>query len=116
MASEGIIQLPPLDYSDETHPKTNFRKLPGESLCTNRQAYYYPGEPLWFKGYINYGNKAHQDSLSRVVYGIDCTREVIVSKALRIDSGLFVGELFDPGFVTWNVQAESVHPTIEELR
>ncbi|HBK87373.1 MAG: carboxypeptidase regulatory-like domain-containing protein [Cyclobacteriaceae bacterium] len=97
MASEGIIQLPPLDYSDETHPKTNFENYLEKVYVQTDKPYYYPGEPLWFKGYINYGNKAYRDSLSRVVYvELIAPGKIIVSKALRIDSGLFVGELLIP--------------------
>jgi hypothetical protein len=53
--------------------------------------YYYPGESIWFKGYINYKEPAWRDSLSRVIYVelISPEKKLIKSKTLKIDSGTF---------------------------
>lgn len=54
--------------------------------------YYYPGESIWFKGYINYAIPAWRDSLSSTVYVelIDRKRNaVVLSKTLAIRDGVF---------------------------
>lgn len=53
--------------------------------------YYYPGEPIWFKGYINYKEPAWRDSLSEVMYVelINPDKEIILIKTMKIDSGFF---------------------------
>lgn len=53
--------------------------------------YYYPGEPIWFKGYINYKEPAWRDSLSKVMYVelINPDKKITLTKILKIDSGFF---------------------------
>jgi len=60
--------------------------------------YYYPGEAMWFKGYINYKEPAWRDSLSKVVYVelINPKKEIALTKTLKIDSGLFNNEFILP--------------------
>ena len=56
--------------------------------------YYYPGEPLWFKAYINYADPILMDSLSKVV-NVDLIgphRKIIASKALWIADGTANGD------------------------
>jgi hypothetical protein len=97
MAPRGIIQLPPLDYADEGLPQTDYDKYLEKIYVQTDKPYYYPGEPLWFKGYVNYGDKAYRDSLSRVVYiELVAPGKILTAKVLRIDSGLFAGELLIP--------------------
>lgn len=57
--------------------------------------YYYAGEQLWFKGYINYMTQSFRDSLSRTVYVdfITPQRKILLTKTLLIDSGRFSGQL-----------------------
>jgi hypothetical protein len=60
--------------------------------------YYYPGEAIWFKGYINYKEPAWRDSLSKVVYVelINPKKEITLTKTLKIDSGLFNNDFILP--------------------
>jgi hypothetical protein len=60
--------------------------------------YYYPGEAMWFKGYINYKEPAWRDSLSKVVYVelINPKKEIALTKTLKIDSGLFNNDFILP--------------------
>lgn len=61
--------------------------------------YYYPGDTVWFKGYINYHWPAWRDSLSRTVYFelIDREKkEILVNKIIRVDSGFFKADFFLP--------------------
>ena len=55
--------------------------------------YYYPGETIWFKGYVKFDNPAI-DSLSGVVYAelIDPHDRVVLAKTLKIDSGSFYND------------------------
>lgn len=60
--------------------------------------YYYPGEPLWLKVYINYYEPALRDSLSKVLYldFISPEREIIQRKQLRIHNGFALGDFILP--------------------
>lgn len=66
--------------------------------------YYYPGEVIWFKGYVRYDFPELIDSLSRVVYvellGPD--KKILEVRTLPVDSGRLAGdialkELVNPG-------------------
>ena len=52
--------------------------------------YYYPGERIWFKAYMNYYFQPVRDSLSTVLHVelINPARQTIAEKTLRLDSGL----------------------------
>jgi hypothetical protein len=60
------------------------------------RSYFYPGETVWMKGYMNYATPILRDTLSGVVY-VDLIeinqRKKIVTKLLPIDSGTFSGEI-----------------------
>lgn len=64
---------------------------------TNK-SFYYPGEIIWFKGYMNYKIRGMADSLSRVLYVdlIDANKKVIQSKIMKIDSGRVSGHILLP--------------------
>ena len=102
-----VAQLLPLDYSpgtlleqlDEDELKTRMAELYEKIYIHTDKPYYYPGEIVWFKGYLNYASPLLRDSLSQTVYVelIDRTHEkILLSKTLKIDSGLFYGELLLP--------------------
>ena len=100
LSSDRVAHLLPLDY------------LPQESLLREKKEellpfleekiyvhtdkpYYYPGESIWFKGYVNYRAPSLRDSLSQTVYVELLERQkktIKQSKVLRIDSGLFHGD------------------------
>jgi hypothetical protein len=67
------------------------------------KSYYYPGETLWFKGYVNYSNPTMRDSLSRTVYAEFIhgpTNKVVLSKILHLDSGTFQSDFILPDTLT----------------
>lgn len=55
--------------------------------------YYYPGEKIWFKAYLNYRTPELLDSLSKVLYVelIDKNKKVTQTKLLYIDGGASEG-------------------------
>jgi len=58
-------------------------------LHTDKE-YYYPGETIWFKAYMNYRSPEIMDSLSRVLYVelIDSSGKIIQTKVLPIEDGM----------------------------
>ncbi len=60
--------------------------------------FFYPGEIIWFKGYMNYQSTSVADSLSTVLYVdlINAEHKIVQSKVLRIDSGRVMGNLILP--------------------
>ncbi|MEJ1238091.1 TonB-dependent receptor [Chryseolinea sp. T2] len=60
------------------------------------KTFYYSGEKLWFKAYMNYSSPAYQDTLSNVLYLdlVDTTNAVVTSRLLHIDTlGVSTGSL-----------------------
>ncbi|HEY0656414.1 MAG TPA: carboxypeptidase-like regulatory domain-containing protein [Chryseosolibacter sp.] len=66
-------------------------------LHTDRE-YYYPGDPIWLKGYMNYSDPQLADSMSRVAYVelIDTSKKVISRSIFPIEYGTFDGQLIVP--------------------
>jgi hypothetical protein len=71
--------------------------------------YYYPGEMMWLKGYLNYVEHDMRDSLSRVLYVelIDPKNRIVFTRILKIDSGMVWGNFVVP---------ESLHSGNYQLR
>lgn len=67
------------------------------ALVTDKP-YYYPGEIIWFKAFINYFDISRRDSLSRVVYVdlLNARSEVVKRQILSLDSGQLAGSLLLP--------------------
>jgi hypothetical protein len=60
--------------------------------------YYYKGELVWFKGYLNYVMPTLRDSLSKVLYVdvLNNDKNLIYSNKLLIEKGTVVGNLLMP--------------------
>ncbi len=60
--------------------------------------YYYPGEPLWFKAYINYYNRTWKDSLSDVLYVelLNVDQQIKLEHMHRIADGVSYGDFILP--------------------
>lgn len=60
--------------------------------------YYYPGETIWMKGYMNYSQPGLSDSLSKVLYVeiINDAKEIVQSKVLKIDGGWTASDFILP--------------------
>lgn len=57
--------------------------------------YYYPGEPLWFKAYVNYYQAEWRDSLSDVLHIelFDSNRKLLLQKMYKIENGMAHGDM-----------------------
>lgn len=99
-----VASLLPANYRpDEIIQQSAWRNLPIEKfnrlqekvfLHTNK-GYYYPGDIVWFKGYMKYSNPQLQDSLSRVLYVelINHEKIIVTQEQFRIDSGRIQGQI-----------------------
>ena len=104
MNAERVAHLLPLNYlPDEMlieEQKQDLLPFLEERIYVQTdKPYYYPGESIWFKGYVNYRAPSLRDSLSQTVYVELLERQkktIKQSKTLRIDSGLFHGDFLLP--------------------
>ncbi|MBA4053475.1 MAG: hypothetical protein C0490_02065, partial [Marivirga sp.] len=108
MSTSRVSQMLPLNYKpSEVIP---IKDADGDFLSqfqekiyvhTNK-SYYYAGEPIWFKGYINYSTKTWRDSLSQTVYTelISPEKEIVISKVLEIKDGSFHNDFILPNSLT----------------
>lgn len=101
MSDDRVASMLPLDYVPASTAAEKQQQvtlvLPSlyEQIYVHTdKPYYYAGEQLWFKGYLNYQTPSYRDSLSRTVYVdlINPESKIVLSKTIRIDSGRFSGE------------------------
>jgi len=96
MNSDRVAHMLPLNYLPATTVLK--RKEPDKKVVSRLQEkvylqtdkpYYYPGEIIWLKGYMNYAEPTLRDSLSRVLYVelINPQRKIVASKMLQILGG-----------------------------
>lgn len=78
---DQVVIKPTIEYFEKTYVHTD-------------KPYYYPGERIWFKVYMNYYFQPVRDSLSKVLHLelIDPSRKIIATKILPLDSGLTSGD------------------------
>lgn len=88
--AEKAIQLQNLDKTAENYQEKIY-------LHTDKP-YYYAGEQIFFKGYLNYGNPYLRNELSKVLHLelVDSARNLILDKNYKIQDGLVFGNLFLP--------------------
>ena len=99
--SERVAHLLPLDFlpAEQLFEEQTQNLLPflEEHIYIHTdKPYYYPGDSIWFKGYINYRSPSLRDSLSQTVYVelVNRAKQKILLQAIyHIDSGLFSGAL-----------------------
>jgi hypothetical protein len=97
MSFGRVAGMLPLDYkpmlvTDDAIDKINFSMYQEQIYVHTDKPYYYPGETIWFKGYVNYATPAWRDSLSRTVYVelVDReTKSIVMSKTLEITNSVF---------------------------
>lgn len=102
MNQPGLANQLPLDY----RPIKDIEGTYAEALryfyekvyVQTDKPYYYPGEPLWFKAYVNYYNRGWMDSLSTVMYVelLSAREEMRVQKTFRIERGMSHGDFILP--------------------
>ena len=88
----------PIDHDTPLSPETFLEQV----YVQLDKPYYYPGEVVWFKGYIKYGNPAARDSLSKVAYVelISPTRHLLQAKTVTIAEGGFHNDFQLPDSLT----------------
>jgi hypothetical protein len=104
ISSDRISKMLPIDYAppeignaeEVNQQKISF--LQEKIYIHTDKPYYYAGEPLWFKGYINYVSPEWRDSLSQTVYVelINPKKKIVSTKTLQIDSGFFHNDFILP--------------------
>jgi hypothetical protein len=103
MNQQRVSQLVPVDYhppvsADTLRSQDYIDFLQEKIYVQTDKPYYYPGETVWFKGYIRYRTPSLRDSLSTTVYAelIDSTKNVAVTKILEVIDGSFQNEFVLP--------------------
>jgi TonB-dependent Receptor Plug Domain len=106
MSTDRVARMLPIDYKPNLIPKiseeVSLSHFQENIYVHTDKPYYYPGEAIWFKGYINYATPLWRDSLSRTVYVelINPNDKLIKSKILKIDSGFFHNDFLLPDTLT----------------
>jgi len=96
-------------------------------LHTDKE-YYYPGETIWFKAYINYRSPEIMDSLSRVLYVelIGPDKNIISTQFIKIKNGMAnggftisnqssIGAYFIRSYTQWMLNYKSEGLFIKQL-
>ncbi len=79
-----------LSYSSQ---QVKLNRLTEKPYLHTDKSYYYPGEKIWFKAYMNYKSPELMDSLSQVLYVelIDSDKIIQQSKTLSLFGGSTAG-------------------------
>ncbi|MBY0433821.1 MAG: carboxypeptidase-like regulatory domain-containing protein, partial [Cyclobacteriaceae bacterium] len=111
MSTARIANMLPLDYEpgqtgilvpnappSRTLAALKWKRWYEQPYMHTDKPYYYPGEVIWYKGYMNYFIPEMMDSLSRTIH-IELLRPsgaIVDDHVLRIDSGMVWGEFILP--------------------
>ncbi|MCF0058545.1 carboxypeptidase-like regulatory domain-containing protein [Dyadobacter sp. CY356] len=101
MADGRVSGMLPLDYKPGSiitvqSPESLLAKSLQEKVYLNTdRPYYYPGENIWFSGFMNYRTPGRMDTLSKVLYVDLIAADKTISKmlAIPIDSGRAAGSI-----------------------
>lgn len=90
-----LVKREPLPLSPVLKELNLYRE---KVVLVTDKPYYYPGEIIWLKAFLNYFDATKKDSLSRVVYVelINKALQVEFKQILSLDSGQFAGSIFLP--------------------
>ncbi len=103
MLNKRVAEMLPHDYRPdealiprvERMARVKINPLEERTYIHTDKPYYYPGERIWFKAYLNYRNRGKMDSLSRVLY-VDCIssdKKIVETLTLPIENGAATGSL-----------------------
>ncbi|HZY80683.1 MAG TPA: carboxypeptidase-like regulatory domain-containing protein [Cyclobacteriaceae bacterium] len=100
MGMARVSNMLPLDYQTngvvkvKGEKQVEVLKMYEKTYLHTSKSFYYPGEILWFKAYMNYGARDMRDTLSTVLYVdlIDSDRKVLQSKTVRIENTIAAGD------------------------
>lgn len=106
---------PPFSLESNTQMAKDANGLQEKVYLHLDKPYYYKGEQLFFKAYLNYANPNLRKELSKVVYVelISENRDILIQKKFKIENGQAVGDMFLPdtldqkkyylrSYTTWN--------------
>ncbi|MBX2964121.1 MAG: carboxypeptidase-like regulatory domain-containing protein [Cyclobacteriaceae bacterium] len=101
----SLAEMLPIEYSPPLDKKYfNISSYFEKAYLHTDKPYYFPGDTVWFKGYINYANLTLIESLSKVLYVefIDQHNggRIIQECILKINDGLTHGEFIIPDSIT----------------
>jgi len=99
MSDQRVSYLLPQDYErgkikiPEPDP-VSIERFAEKVYVQTDKPYYYQGEPLWFKAYLNHADPILRDSMSKVLYVdlIGPDKNLIQTKTLMIDDGMANGD------------------------
>ena len=88
-----VTRMKEIDLARET-----LKRFQEKIYVHTDKPFYYPGEVMWLKAYVNYYEPAFEDSLSNVMYVelINAKREVVLTRILRIGNRYAKGDLLFP--------------------
>ena len=119
MSDSRIADLLPVDYDPgvlDSHPVVAAPTVPQPQYLIERthihtdKTFYYPGEKIWLKAYMNYSSPAFQDTLSNVLHVqlVNSRNDIIASKLLLIDTiGVATGNIDLSGLKAGTYQLRS---------
>ena len=107
MYEARVADLLPYNYSPDQTQIVNTLETPLATMMSRKEEkayvqtdkpYYYPGEKIWFKAYMNYKTPELMDSLSRVLYVelIDPDKKVKQTGIILIEGGAGDGSFILP--------------------
>ncbi|MEQ8301918.1 MAG: carboxypeptidase-like regulatory domain-containing protein [Cyclobacteriaceae bacterium] len=106
MNAERVAHMLPTDYERNLHRVEEvgraqpnlFEPFYEKPYIHTDKPYYYQGERIWFKVYVNFTTPEWRDSLSHTLHVelINEKREIVQSKKLRLDSGMTHGNFLLP--------------------
>jgi hypothetical protein len=121
MDKRKVATLLPMDYNPPFSLESNTQLAKDANGLQEKvylhldRPYYYQGDQLFFKAYLNYANPELKKELSKVLYVelISENRDVLVQKKYKIENGQAVGDMFLPdtleqkkyylrSYTTWN--------------
>lgn len=100
-----IAQMLPTNYNPGNIVVVNYltkrnvaKRLQEKVYLHTDKGFYYPGEQLWFKAYMNYANPSVRDSLSTVLYVdiIAPNNSIVSSKFYKINDASAKGDIHLP--------------------
>lgn len=106
MLNKRVADMLPHDYRPdealiprvERVASVKINPLEERTYIHTDKPYYYPGERIWFKAYLNYRDRSRKDSLSRVLYvdWISTDKEILETITLPIENGASSGSFLLP--------------------
>jgi hypothetical protein len=104
-ARQSMAMKLPDDYTPALERKTvKLKEYFEKPYVHTDRPYYYPGDTVWFKVYMNYQTPFLIESLSKVVYAELISPnnggKILLDKVLKIDDGMAWGEFVVPDTLT----------------